>query len=148
MSYIINPTEGKLRVFVSTFSRKWLKHLEKSMALSTKPSLLRVLIATFWPEYLSLGIMLAVMDIGVRIGQPLILGKLLDYFRESTDISREAALCYAGGLVVLTAISAFLLNHYNMNAFHYGMRVRAACCALIYRKVSQCMHMYICKSER
>lgn len=76
------------------------------------------------------------MDIVVRLSQPLMLGKLLDYFRTDTNITKEEALWYAGALVALNAISALLINQYIMGAFHYGMRVRAACCALIYRKVN------------
>lgn len=75
------------------------------------------------------------MDIAVRLTQPLVLGKLLDYFRVDTNITKEEALWYAGALVALNAVSALFINQYIMGAFHYGMRVRAACCALIYRKV-------------
>lgn len=80
------------------------------------------------------------MDIVVRLSQPLLLGKLLDYFRADTNITKEMALWYAGGFVALNAVSALLVNQYIMGAFHYGMRVRAACCALIYRKVCVCVH--------
>lgn len=116
-----------------------MRHLQQSKAHAKQPNLLRALVTTFWPEYLALGLILAAMDIGVRIAQPLVLGKLLDHFRAETNVTKEAALWYAGALVALSALGAFFINHYNMEASHYGMRVRAACCALIYRKV--------CKSD-
>lgn len=109
-----------------------LKH-SKSTA---SPSLLKVLIATFWPEYLILGVLIAVMDIGVRLGPPLLLGQLLDYFRPDSTVTKSEALYYASGIVTLNALSALLLNQYIMRGFHYGMKVRTACCTLIYRKVS------------
>ncbi|VEN35015.1 unnamed protein product [Callosobruchus maculatus] len=62
------------------------------------------------------------------------LGNLLEYFRPGTEITRDDAFMYAGGLVALIGVSAILINQYIMCAFHYGMKVRAACCALIYRK--------------
>lgn len=126
---------------LSFTSRNWLQHIEKSKGQNKTPSLLRVLITTFWPEYLSLGIILATLEIGVRLTQPLILGKLLDYFGKNTIVSREAAVWYAMGLVALDCVKAFLINHYFVGAFHYGMRVRAACCALIYRKV--CVYLLL-----
>lgn len=100
-----------------------------------------MLVATFWPEYLFLGLLLAAMEIGIRITQPLVLGKLLQYFREDTTISREEALWYAGALVALSALTAFLMNHYGMESSHYGIRVRVACCTLIYRKVCKYTHI-------
>lgn len=77
------------------------------------------------------------MDIVVRLSQPLMLGKLLEYFKPEPTVTKTEALWYAGAVVALNALSALLINQYIMGAFHYGMKVRAACCALIYRKVSE-----------
>ncbi|KAJ8979911.1 hypothetical protein NQ317_005347 [Molorchus minor] len=74
------------------------------------------------------------MDIFVRLSQPLMLGRLLDYFRPGSTTEKHEALWYAGAVVALNAISVLFTNQYIMGAFHYGMKVRAACCALIYRK--------------
>lgn len=75
------------------------------------------------------------MDLVFRLMQPLMLGKLLDYFTVDSTMSRNEALLYAGAVVGLNAVTAFLANQYMLNAFHYGMKVNAASCALIYRKV-------------
>ncbi|XP_044267576.1 ATP-binding cassette sub-family C member 4-like [Tribolium madens] len=115
---------------------KWNKHMDsiKKSKKKRQPSLLKVLVATFWPEYLLLGVILVIMDLCVRLSQPIMLGRLLDHFKPNSDVDKNAALWYAGGIVALNAMSALLINQYIMRAFHYGMKVRAACCALIYRK--------------
>ncbi|RZB39027.1 multidrug resistance-associated protein [Asbolus verrucosus] len=115
---------------------KWNSHLEslKKSKKDKSPSLLKVLVRTFWPEFLCLGVILVVMDLLVRLSQPLMLGKLLDHFRPDSTVSKTEALWYAGAIVGLNALSALLINQYIMRAFHYGMKVRTACCALIYRK--------------
>lgn len=130
------PNYSKLSTYLFSY-RKWYKHLDaiKKSKKPKTPSLLKVLVATFWPEYLQLGVLLVIMDLVVRLIQPQMLGNLLDHFRPNTTVTRSEALWYAGAIVLLNALSALLINQYIMRAFHYGMKVRAACCALIYRKV-------------
>lgn len=114
--------------------KKWKQHQIDCTKRKSKPSLLRVLVMTFWPEYLFLGILLAFMDLGLRLIQPLMLGKLLDYFKPATLTTKEEALWYAGAVVAVNAIGALMINQYIIGAFHYGMKVRAACCSVVYRK--------------
>ncbi|CAH1104965.1 unnamed protein product [Psylliodes chrysocephalus] len=113
--------------------RKWNKHLKKCNK-TKKPSLLKALIATFWPEYLYLGLILTVINLFLQLTQPIMLGHLLTYFKPNTTTSKTDALWYAGALVIINGLIVLLINQYIMNAFHYGMKVRAAVCAVIYRK--------------
>ncbi|KAJ8918369.1 hypothetical protein NQ315_008063 [Exocentrus adspersus] len=132
---LYNPIRSdRSKILGDRIERKWLKQSEAANKKNKKPSLLKVLVATFWPEYLYLGVILVCMDIFVRLSQPLMLGKLLEYFQPIPTITKTEALWYAGAIVGLNALSALLINQYIMDAFHYGMKVRAACCALIYRK--------------
>lgn len=108
--------------------------MERAKKLNKSASLLKVLVKTFWPEYSILAIMLVAMDLGARLNQPLILGKLLECFRDDRGLEETDAMYYACGLIALNCLSVFLTNQYILLAFHYGMKVRAACCALIYRK--------------
>lgn len=73
-------------------------------------------------------------DIPIRLTQPLMLGKLLEFFQHGSTVTKEEALIYAGVIVALNGAAAILINQYVMGAFHVGMKVRAACCAVIYRK--------------
>ncbi|KRT80296.1 ABC transporter ATP-binding protein, partial [Oryctes borbonicus] len=74
------------------------------------------------------------MELGFRLLQPYMLGNLLEYFKPNSEMSKSEALYYAGAVVGLNALSAVFINQYIVEAFHYGMKVRAACCAIIYRK--------------
>ncbi|PNF20422.1 Multidrug resistance-associated protein 4 [Cryptotermes secundus] len=99
-----------------------------------KPSLLKALALTFPWEYTKLGIFHAVNDLGIRLIQPIILGWFLGYFKPESDTRKEDAYLFAGAIVLLTMLSMLMFNHFTVGAFHIGMRVRAACCSLIYRK--------------
>lgn len=72
--------------------RKWNKHYELAKSRKQRPSLLKVLVSTFWPEYLILAIILVIMDLGVRLVQPKMLGKLLEYFKLQPEITKTEAL--------------------------------------------------------
>lgn len=58
------------------FYRNWKKETR-----SSKPSLMVAVFKTFWKEYALLTTICAINDVVLRIGQPLLLGQLLLYFR-------------------------------------------------------------------
>lgn len=100
-----------------------------------RPSLLKAIMTTFWKEYFMFSMLCFFNDVIIRLGQPLLLGKLLMYFREDSTLSYEDAVTYASGIVVLNGINAILVNQFFIKGFHNGMKVRVAVCSLIYRKV-------------
>ncbi|XP_050309256.1 ATP-binding cassette sub-family C member 4-like [Anthonomus grandis grandis] len=131
---LYNPIKSDRSMLLGDrLERAWNKLYEKDKNTKKKASLLVALIVAFWPEYTSLGINIVLMSI-FQLVQPLVLGQLLDFFRVGSHLTRTDALWYAGAMSLCTFLLALLNNQYIMNAFHYGMRVRAASCALIYRK--------------
>lgn len=75
----------------------------------------------------------------IKVIQPVLLGKLVEYF-ESYDAVNTAAIyeaySYAAG-ISLSTISLATFNHlYFYNAQRVGMKIRIAMCHMIYRKVS------------
>lgn len=113
--------------------RTWCRNYEKAKQKKRKPSLLLTLVRTFWPEYTILAITICLMQV-FAVLQPLMLGQLLSFFRPDTTLTKNDAFMYAGAIAVCTFLSALLGNQYIMGAFHYGMKIRAASCALVYRK--------------
>nr|CAD7259044.1 unnamed protein product [Timema shepardi] len=68
------------------------------------------------------------------LSQPVLLGLMLKYFKPGSNVPKEYAYYYAGGIVATTGLSMFLINQFQFNAFHIGMKLRIACCSLVYRK--------------
>ncbi|XP_031636354.1 multidrug resistance-associated protein 4-like [Contarinia nasturtii] len=108
----------------------WKVQLEKSK----RPSLIKAIFATLWREYAGLALICGFNDIVVRLGQPILLGKLLLYFRENKEINYDEAVIYACAIIGFTFINSLLVNQFFLIGFHNGMKVRVAVCSLIYRK--------------
>ena len=73
-----------------------------------------------------------------RVSQPLFLGRLVRYFSGSnldSSITIEEAYFHAAGVVLCSALNIFVIHPYMMAIVHMGMKIRVACCSLIYRKV-------------
>lgn len=71
-----------------------------------------------------------------RIVQPLCLGGLVSYFAPGqTTISKTEAYYYAGGIVACSFVPVAVFHHFILYIFQIGMKIRVACCSLLYKKV-------------
>jgi len=114
---------------------QWERQLNiTQQSTKKKPSLLKAIALAFPWEYTRLGILQVVNDLGIRLFQPILLGWLLGYFNPGSTTTKEEAYLFASGLFLLVLLSMLMFNHFTVGAFHIGMRVRTACCSLIYRK--------------
>ncbi|XP_043284650.1 probable multidrug resistance-associated protein lethal(2)03659 [Venturia canescens] len=105
----------------------------KASSSGLQPSLLRVLIKVFGFKIMIYGIALAIMEILLRVLQPLFLGRLLQFYSGENPSATDAYL-FAGGVIMCSAINIFVIHPYMMAILHMGMKMRVACCTLIYRK--------------
>ncbi|KAG7207731.1 hypothetical protein KM043_009345 [Ampulex compressa] len=98
-----------------------------------EPSLMKVIIKCFGARIMLYGVALAIMEIVLRVMQPLFLGRLLRYYN-TTEVTDFEAYMYALGVIMCSAINIFVIHPYMMAILHMGMKIRVACCSLIYRK--------------
>ncbi|KAK3921166.1 Multidrug resistance-associated protein 4 [Frankliniella fusca] len=111
---------------------------ERELALQNgkkgkSPSFLRALGKTFYKDLILLAFPL-IIELTLSVSQSLLLGRLLSHFRPIPLISREDAMIYAGSMMLCVLISIICRNRYEITAYHTGLRIRAACCSVIYRK--------------
>ncbi|XP_017887469.1 multidrug resistance-associated protein 4-like isoform X2 [Ceratina calcarata] len=146
-----------------------------------EPSLSKTLIKCFGPQIMLYGIILAVLEITLRLSQPIFLGLLIRYYSRTIaepiplhtamtridnssdsqvheiedaikpvlqpiclgnllqyystdDVTKDEAYLYAGGVILCSALLLFVIHPYMMGILHIGMKMRIACCTLIYRK--------------
>ncbi|XP_072387967.1 ATP-binding cassette sub-family C member 4-like [Diabrotica undecimpunctata] len=118
--------------------KNWNRELELvKQNKKEKPSLFKAVVRTFWLEYLLIGIIAAVSDIGIRSFQPSMLGGVLDYYTPGSTKTKLEAYFYGAGMVLMSLTSSILMNQYMTNAAHAGMKVRSSVCALMYRKATR-----------
>ncbi|CAK9828619.1 ATP-binding cassette sub-family C member 4 [Anthophora retusa] len=117
--------------------RKEIQYEELNKNKST-PRLGRAIIRTFWKEYLSIGLLLSIQYTVLLIIIPIITSSIISYFRiedGTKTVTKTNALLYAGYLIISITISVFIMHHSGLLSQQMGMKIRVACCSLIYRKI-------------
>ncbi|XP_072253083.1 ATP-binding cassette sub-family C member 4-like [Leuresthes tenuis] len=114
----------------------WNQEVQQAAKELRPPKLSKVLIQCYWKPYSVIGISIFIEEI-IKVIQPLLLGKLIEYF-ERYDPTQPAAVyeaytCAAG--ISLTSVGLALLHHlYFYQVQRAGMKIRVAMCHMIYRK--------------
>ncbi|KAF5294184.1 hypothetical protein FQR65_LT10895 [Abscondita terminalis] len=110
--------------------KSWEHELTKK-----NPSLCKAILKTFKFELITLGIVYAVNQLLIRLAQPLALSQLMKYYSANKNlVSKNEALIYAGVIVVSNLINVLFAHNYILGFQALGMKIRVACCSLIYRK--------------
>lgn len=73
-----------------------------------------------------------------RVAQPILIGKLLAYFsREKSNTTElKQAYIYASGLLLTMLVNILLFHNTQLELTHCGMKMRVACCSVIFKKVT------------
>ncbi|XP_049854061.1 ATP-binding cassette subfamily C member 4-like [Schistocerca gregaria] len=116
------------------FERLWRKEVKKAHTRNSMPKLLNVIVKCFGLKILFYGVIQMSAELIVRVAQPLFLGRLLRYFMHDGEVELHAAYMYAAGMVACSVVSSLILYPLSHAMFHMGMKIRVACCSLLYRK--------------
>ncbi|XP_049854957.1 ATP-binding cassette sub-family C member 4-like [Schistocerca gregaria] len=119
-----------------TFERNWREEIAKCEGKEkTSPSLRRVIIKTFRNQFILQGVLQGIQQLVVRILVPVFMALLLTYFNPETEVSKDQAYLYAAVLLLSSLLNIFIMHHTSLISQRIGMRIRVACCSLLYRKV-------------
>ncbi|CAG2100360.1 unnamed protein product [Medioppia subpectinata] len=116
-------------VVVQQLERNWDIERRKR-----KPKFWWALLKTFGLQFIIPVTIFGIGECIVRIGQPLLLGFVIDYFRGANYLSYQHACMAAGGIVVCSALYITLHHPCLMRNLQVGMRLRNACTTLMYQK--------------
>ncbi|XP_034235532.1 probable multidrug resistance-associated protein lethal(2)03659 [Thrips palmi] len=76
-----------------------------------------------------------IFELTVKLGQPILLGKFLNYFESNSTVTAEEATVYASGVAVLVFLHQFGMHPFMFGLMCLGMRARVALSSLLYRKL-------------
>lgn len=95
----------------SRLCKAWENELNESEELKKKqPSLLRAGFKVFGGEIGFLGLILFILEFGVRMSQPLFIGGLVNYYADTSEINK--AYFYAGGVVLSSLLNVMITHPY------------------------------------
>ncbi|RUS27181.1 ABC transporter transmembrane region-domain-containing protein [Jimgerdemannia flammicorona] len=123
--------EDQSKIISDSFQNNWQKEMQKP-----KPSLLRVLIATFGSPFAFAAIFKGLQD-ALQFTQPILLRELMKWVNSySTDAPEPGYIgVFIAVAMLLTALTqTMLLHQYFQLCFVTGMRIRAGLVTAIYRK--------------
>ncbi|XP_041973565.1 ATP-binding cassette subfamily C member 4-like isoform X1 [Aricia agestis] len=126
----------------------WFKELQKAKRSDSKPSLARAIVRCFWLEYMILGIVLGILFILIWPIIPYSLALFINYFtNERSSESYKYAHIYNMILNLCIISTPFLVNLTEFGLSIVGMKVRIACCSLMYRKMMRLSRSGLSKTE-
>ncbi|EDW63702.2 probable multidrug resistance-associated protein lethal(2)03659 [Drosophila virilis] len=126
--------EHKSETLGNDLCAAWERELQKKQLNAKKePSLLCALVRVFGLHFGMLGLVLFLLELGLRTLQPLCLLKLISYYTYGSE-TIEAAYYYAAGVVACSALNVIIMHPYMLGTMHVGMKMRVGMCSMIYRK--------------
>ncbi|KAH0534626.1 hypothetical protein KQX54_006001 [Cotesia glomerata] len=113
--------------------RKWNCIKENS----SKPLFVKAIIQTFWLKYLYIVIFVILEQIILRNSQPFIMNWIIEYFtiEPTINVTRKDAFIYATIIIATIIAISFIAHHVYCISQILGIKIRVACCALIYKKI-------------
>ncbi|CAG9860600.1 unnamed protein product [Phyllotreta striolata] len=154
--------EHKSNMLGDKISAIWTKEFDRALEQKRQPNMRKVIAKTFYKEFMMYGLVMFVLEVAVRLFQPIFVGCFIRYFNENNRlrttkgeavkppqffyrvlnfwqpdqgiITIEEAYFFAGGIAFCNLLVVMVTHPYMLGVLHVGMKVRVACCSLIYRK--------------
>ncbi|XP_060681943.1 multidrug resistance-associated protein 4 isoform X2 [Hemiscyllium ocellatum] len=145
--YKVPPEDGSEKLG-EELQRYWDKEVQKAKKQARVPRLTYAVLKCFWKSYIILGAFTFVEET-IRIVQPIMLGKVINYFENYNPDDTEAhkvAFGYAAGISLCTLFLAIVHHLYFFHVQRCGMKLRIAMCHMIYKKALRLSNVALAKT--
>ncbi|CAB3410442.1 unnamed protein product [Caenorhabditis bovis] len=96
----------------------------------------KAVMLTVWFRVALMGILMLAEEL-IHLIQPVLMGRLIEYFLPSSNLSLEQALWAATGVAVTSVLSALFHHPYFNQLLKIGLRTRVGVCTLLFEKATK-----------
>ncbi|CAG2104061.1 unnamed protein product, partial [Medioppia subpectinata] len=114
---------------VQQLESNWILERQKKC-----PTFWKALYRTYANYYWISVVMYTIEECVLRIGQPLLLGFVIDFFSQTGNVTYLNACLAAGGVCLCSALSTAIHHPTVHMMMRLAMRMRSSCCTLMYKK--------------
>lgn len=123
--------EHRSNVVGDKLETEWKKQHRKHKKWALHIALFRV----FGLEFMTIGVLTLIKEVGMIIFTPILIGKLVSFFAKGQVVMSDDEAYVYGGLLILCLVVDRLITHPTMMwIMHVAMKLRISCSTLIYRK--------------
>ncbi|XP_077986963.1 LOW QUALITY PROTEIN: ATP-binding cassette sub-family C member 4-like [Glandiceps talaboti] len=130
--YPVAPWDASDRVS-ARLEEEWEREVANKSKEGKDPSLAKAVMLCFGARFMFWAIFI-LFEEALKLIQPILLGKLIDYFSPSSGISENEAYAYATGVCLCTILHPIVHHPHYHATLRLGMHLRIASCSMIYKK--------------
>lgn len=97
-------------------------------------TLLKCLVQVFGFRILMQGIILLIVECGIKILPPIFLSRIIILYSNSDEGNVSAAALYSAGIVLSILLNVIILHSFNVSNLNLGFMMKTGISSLIYRK--------------
>ncbi|XP_044753081.1 ATP-binding cassette sub-family C member 4-like isoform X2 [Coccinella septempunctata] len=114
--------------------RSWNEQMKTTGRKKKKFAIFKSILDAFWREIVTI-VVIATIEVVLRIAEPVCLGFLLSYFQPHSTMSKQEVILWTIGMLAANGLRVIAYAQQRYQTLHTSMKIRVSCSNLIYRKV-------------
>lgn len=99
-----------------------------------RPDLKSCFIDVFGSTILKQGLILLVLECGMKILPPIFLSRIISFYSNRSEGSRAEAAWWSAGIILSVLVNVLVLHAFNLTNLNCGFTMKTGSCSMIYRK--------------
>ncbi|XP_066255316.1 probable multidrug resistance-associated protein lethal(2)03659 isoform X2 [Euwallacea similis] len=118
----------------------------QEMKTKPDPSLWRVLWRVYWKDFFYTGFIWILLETVIKLSQPLVISKFLDYYQPGTTMTIDKVHLYASLIVLILFLQVVVSHYFLLMILQLALKIRLSISSLIYRKALKLSKSALCET--